>query len=243
MARRQVRLALMHVPDGFLDAPTSLATGAVAVLGVGMCLSRARAELDERTVPLAGLVAAFVFAAQMFTFPVAAGTSGHLLGGALATVLVGPWVGALCVSVVLVVQAVLFADGGLTALGTNICLMALVTCAVTQLVVSAGTRVVPRSRSWVLAVSFSAALVSVPVAALGFVLLFGIGGTTDVPLGTLAVAVGGVHLLIGVGEAAITAFTVSSVLTVRPDLVRAARTLLPPATLAGPGLRAPEATS
>lgn len=233
----------MHVPDGFLDAPTSLATGAVAVLGVGICLRRARAELDERTVPLAGLVAAFVFAAQMFTFPVAAGTSGHLLGGALATLLVGPWVGALCVSVVLVVQAVLFADGGLTALGANICLMALLTCAVAHLVVTVGTRALPHGRSWVLAVSFSAALLSVPVAALGFALLFGIGGTTDVPLGTLAVAVGGVHVLIGLGEAVITAFTVSSVLAVRPDLVRAARTLLPPAALAGPGLRTPGAAS
>jgi cobalt/nickel transport system permease protein len=231
----------MHVPDGFLDAPTSLAAGGVAVVGVGMCLRRARDELDERTVPLAGLVAAFVFAAQMFTFPVAVGTSGHLLGGALATVLVGPWVGALCVCVVLTVQAVLFADGGLTALGTNICLLALLTCAVTQLVVTVGTRLLPRSRSWVLVVSFTAALTSVPVAALGFVLLFSIGGTTDVPLGTLAAAVGGVHVLIGLGEAAITTFAVSSVLAVRPDLVRAARALLPPAALTGPA-RGPAGT-
>ena len=233
----------MHVPDGFLDAPTSLATGAVAVVGVGICLRRARDELDERTVPLAGLVAAFVFAAQMFTFPVAAGTSGHLLGGALATVLVGPWVGALCVSVVLLVQAVLFADGGLTALGTNICLMALLTCAVAQLVVSVGTRLLPRSRAWVLAVAFTAAFTSVPLAALGFVLLFGAGGTTDVPLGVLAAAVGGVHVLIGLGEAVITAFTVSSVLAVRPDLVRAARTLLPAVSLAAPAGHPPRTTS
>src|ERR687895_1226963 len=116
----------MHVPDGFLDAPTSIATGAIAVAGVAVALRKARTELDDRTAPMAGLVAAFIFAGQMMNFPVGAGTSGHLLGGALAAVLVGPWTGALCVSVVLLVQA-LFADGGLTALGLNIPNMAILT--------------------------------------------------------------------------------------------------------------------
>src|SRR3954449_6723125 len=109
----------MHVPDGFLDAPTSVATGAVAVAAVGVALRGARRELDDRTAPLAGLVAAFVFATQMVNFPVGAGTSGHLLGGALAAALVGPWTGILVITVVLLVQGLLFADGGLTALGTN----------------------------------------------------------------------------------------------------------------------------
>lgn len=97
----------MHVPDGFLDVPTSLATAGVAVVGVGLALRGARKELDERTAPLAGLVAAFIFATQMVNFPVGAGTSGHLLGGALAAALVGPWTGVLCVSVVLLVQGLL----------------------------------------------------------------------------------------------------------------------------------------
>ena len=113
----------MHVPDAFLDAPTSVATGAVAVAGVALSLRRSRGDLDDRVAPLAGLVATFVFAAQMINFPVAGGTSGHLLGGALAAVLVGPWTATLCVTVVLLVQALVFADGGLTALGTNITLM------------------------------------------------------------------------------------------------------------------------
>src|SRR5919107_5990597 len=113
----------MHVPDGFLDAPTSIATGAVAVAAVGVALRGARRELDDRTAPLAGLVAAFVFAAQMVNFPVGAGTSGHLLGGALAVALVGPWTAVLAISVVLLVQALLFADGGTTALGTNVVLL------------------------------------------------------------------------------------------------------------------------
>src|SRR5512144_3148443 len=100
----------MHVPDGFIDAPVSIAAGAVAVAGVGLCVRGARRELDDRTAPLAGLVAAFIFAAQMLNFPVAAGTSGHLLGGALAAALVGPYTGALCIAVVLLVQ-MFFADG------------------------------------------------------------------------------------------------------------------------------------
>ena len=109
----------MHIPDGFINAPTSLAAGAVAAGGVGVSLRRAAETLQEKQAPLAGLVAAYIFAVQMLNFPVAAGTSGHLLGGALAAVLVGPWAGALCVSVVLLVQGLLFADGGLTALGAG----------------------------------------------------------------------------------------------------------------------------
>src|SRR5689334_5543493 len=117
----------MHAPDGFIDAPLSIAAGVVAAGGIALCLRGARRELDDRTAPLAGLVAVYVFAVQMLNFPVAAGTSGHLLGGTLAAVLAGPFTGALCVSVVLLVQALLFADGGLTALGVNIVDMSLAT--------------------------------------------------------------------------------------------------------------------
>ena len=116
----------MHVPDGFLDAPTSVATGVVAAAGVAVALRGARRELDDRTAPMAGLVATFVFAGQMMNFPVAGGTSGHLLGGALAAVLVGPWTGVLCLATVLLVQGLFMADGGITALGTNVTLMGLV---------------------------------------------------------------------------------------------------------------------
>src|SRR3954469_16013834 len=137
----------MHVPDGFLDAPTSVATGAVAVAAVGVALRGARRELDDRTAPLAGLVATFVFATQMVNFPVGAGTSGHLLGGALAAVLVGPATGLLCLSVVFVVQCLLFADGGITALGTNICLMGIVTVVTGWLVFRAVQAVLPKKVS------------------------------------------------------------------------------------------------
>lgn len=215
----------MHVPDGFIDAPTSVATGAVAAAAVAVSLRGARRELDERTAPLAGLVAAFIFAVQMLNFPVATGTSGHLLGGALAAILVGPYTGVLCISVVLLMQGILFADGGLTALGVNITCMAIVTVVVAYGLFRALVKILPRTRRSVTASSFVAALVSVPASALVFTGIYAVGGTTDVSIGKVATAMVGVHLLIGIGEAAITALTVGAVIAVRPDLVYGARDL------------------
>ncbi|MGH8825741.1 MAG: energy-coupling factor ABC transporter permease [Jiangellaceae bacterium] len=217
----------MHVPDGFLNAPTSLATGAVAATAVGIALRKARDELDERTAPLAGLTAAFVFAVQMLNFPVGVGTSGHLMGGALAAALVGPWTAVLCMSVVLIVQALLFADGGLTALGTNITLMAVVTVAVGWCFTRALLAVLPRRPASVVPASALGALISVPAAALVFVALFAVGGEANLSLGALTAGMLGWHVLIGIGEAVITALTVSAVVAVRPDLVYAARGLQP----------------
>ncbi|MFB8755850.1 energy-coupling factor ABC transporter permease [Streptomyces nigra] len=215
----------MHVPDGFIDAPTSAVTGVVAAAAVAVSLRGARRELDERTAPLAGLVAAFIFAVQMLNFPVAAGTSGHLLGGALAAILVGPCTGVLCVSVVLLMQGILFADGGLTALGVNITNMAIVTTVVAYAVFRLLVKVLPRGRRSITVASFAAALLSVPAAALAFTLMYAVGGTTDVSLGKVATAMVGVHVLIGLGEATITALTVGAVVAVRPDLVYGARDL------------------
>ncbi|MBV2356912.1 energy-coupling factor ABC transporter permease [Streptomyces sp. J2-1] len=215
----------MHVPDGFIDAPTSAVTGVLAAGAIAVSLRGARRELDERTAPLAGLVAAFIFAVQMLNFPVAAGTSGHLLGGALAAILVGPYTGVLCVSVVLLMQGVLFADGGLTALGVNVTDMAVVTSVVAYAVFRGLLAVLPRGRGSVTAAAFVAALLSVPAAAVAFTLIYAVGGTTDVALGKVATAMIGVHVLIGIGEAVITALTVSAVIAVRPDLVHGARGL------------------
>src|SRR3954470_23153367 len=153
----------MHVPDGFLDAPTSVATGVVAAAAVGLSLRGARRELDDRTAPMAGLVATFVFAAQMINFPVGAGTSGHLMGGALAAVLVGPWTAVLCLSVVFMVQCLFFADGGITALGTNITLMGLTTVAIGWLVFRVLQVVLPKRQSLVPLQAGIGAFVSVPV--------------------------------------------------------------------------------
>ncbi|WP_416979113.1 energy-coupling factor ABC transporter permease [Streptomyces sp. T028] len=215
----------MHVPDGFINAPTSAVTGVVAAGAIAVSLRGARRELDEKTAPLAGLVAAFIFAVQMLNFPVAAGTSGHLLGGALAAILVGPYTGVLCVSVVLLMQGILFADGGLTALGVNITDMAIVTTVVAYAVFRGLVKVLPRTRRSVTVASFVAALLSVPAAAVTFTFLYRIGGTTDVAIGKVATAMVGVHVLIGIGEAAITSLTVGAVIAVRPDLVYGARGL------------------
>jgi len=170
----------------------SLAAGVVAGAGIAVCLRGARRELDDRTAPMAGLVAAFVFAVQMLNFPVAAGTSGHLLGGALAAILVGPYTGALCVAVVLLVQAVFFADGGLTALGVNVVNMSLVTAVVGYLIFRGLLKVLPQRKSSIVGAAFTAALVSVPLAALSFVGLYALGGTADVSLGAVLTAMLGV---------------------------------------------------
>ena len=216
----------MHVPDGILDAPTSVATGAVAAAAVALSLRGARRELDDRTAPMAGLVATFVFAAQMINFPVGAGTSGHLMGGALAAVLVGPWTAVLCLSVVLVVQALLMADGGITALGTNITLIGIVTVAVGWAVFVLLRRVLPKRIGVVAPAAAIGAFVSVPVAALVFTALFSVGGNVSLDLGAVLAAMLGWHTVIGIGEALITGLVVASVAAARPDLVHGARPLL-----------------
>jgi cobalt/nickel transport system permease protein len=221
----------MHIPDGFINAPTSLAAGAAAAGGVGVGLRRAAQTLQERQAPLAGLVAAYIFAVQMLNFPVVAGTSGHLLGGALAAILVGPWAGALCVAVVLVVQALLFADGGLSALGLNIINMALVTAWGGYAIFLLLRRFLPATKTSVTVSAGVAAGISVVLASVAFVVEYAIGGTGGAPVGTVFAAMVGVHTLIGIGEGIITALTVGVVLGVRPDLVYGAQDLQVPLVL------------
>jgi cobalt/nickel transport system permease protein len=215
----------MHIPDGFIDGTTSAGATVVAAGGLGATLRRAGEVLDERRVPLAGLVAAFVFAVQMLNFPVASGTSGHLLGGALAAVLVGPAVGVVCVSVVLAVQALLFADGGLSALGLNLINMALVTACGGYAVFLLARRVLSRSPSSVVVAAGIAAAVSVVLSALAFTVEYAIGGSGTASIQTVAGAMVGVHALIGIGEGVITGLVVGAVLATRPDLVWGARDL------------------
>jgi cobalt/nickel transport system permease protein len=216
----------MHVPDGFLDAPTSLVTAGVAAVGIGIALKGARRELDDRVAPLAGLVATFVFATQMLNFPVAGGTSGHLMGGALAAILVGPYTGVLCLTVVLTVQALLFADGGITALGTNVVLMGIATVVVGYAVFRAAQAVLPKRLSMVAPAAALGATASVVASAAIFVVLYAVGGVIPIPFDTLLTAMVGVHVVIGVGEAVITFLVVASIVTVRPDLVHGARRVL-----------------
>ena len=217
----------MHIPDGFIDARTSMAGAVVAAGLVGVSIKKAARDLDDREIPLAGLVAAYIFALQMLNFPVASGTSGHLLGGCLAAVLVGPWVGSLCMAVVFLVQALVFADGGLTALGLNIIVMGYVTCFVGYGIYLLLRTVVPATRTGVTASAAVASWFGVVASAVVFVAYYAVGGTTDVSLATVAGAMVGVHALVGIGEAVLTGLTVGAVLAVRPDLVYGAQDLRP----------------
>lgn len=212
----------MHIPDGFINAATSAGAGAFTASGLWYSARRAAQTLHERQAPLAGLVAAFIFAAQMLNFPVAAGTSGHLIGGVLAAVLVGPWAAAICLAVVLGVQA-LFADGGLTALGLNILNMGLIAGVGGYAVFAVIKRVLTKSAASIALAAGIAAGISVVMASVAFTLEYVIGGTADISLGALLAAMVGVHTLIGIGEGVITAMTVGAVLRVRPDLVYGAQ--------------------
>lgn len=217
----------MHIPDGFINASVSAGAGIVAAGGVGVCLKKAGETLQERQAPLAGLVAAYVFAVQMLNFPVAAGTSGHLLGGVLAAVLVGPWTGALCVALVLVVQALFFADGGLSALGLNVVNMALLGALGGYLMFVGLRGLLPATRPMIVVAAGVAAGISVVLASVGFWIEYALGGVGGAPLNTVFAAMVGTHALIGIGEGVITALTVGAVLAVRPDLVYGARGLSP----------------
>lgn len=206
----------MHVPDHFLNDPTSATTAVVSLAAVGYAAYRAREDLTPRRVALTAATTGFVFAVQMLNYPVASGTSGHLMGGALAAALVGPWLGVLSVTLVLLVQALVFADGGLTALGTNVLLMAVVG----TLVGWAATRGVlrlTRGRGAAAAAGVGA-LVSVPASAAVFAGLFAVGGTVPAPVGELVGQMLSVHTLIGLGEALITAGVVGLVLAVAPGV-------------------------
>mgnify|MGYP003455431779 FL=1 len=219
-----VQVTAMHMSDGLVNAPTSVVFGALAIAAVAVCAWKARAELDERTVPLAGLVAAFIFAVQMINFPILPGASGHLLGGALAAILVGPYTGVLCIAIVLVVQSLLFADGGVTALGMNITNMALIGVAAgysTAVVLYSlvRRRNLAQSISALGVVGFLSAVVGTVCASMGFVFEYAIGGAAPTSLGTVAAYMLGTHVLIGIGEGLITAVTVMAVVRSRPDLV------------------------
>ena len=210
----------MHIPDGFLSPDVAAGTGVVAAGAVGYALRRADRTLDERAVPLLGVTGAFVFAAQMLDFPVAGGTSGHFLGAALAAVLLGPWTACLVLAVVLVMQAFVFADGGVTALGANMLNMGVVGALGAGLLLAAGRRVLPRTRGAFLGLVAVAAWLAVMAGATACSLELAASGT--VPLGTVLPAMLGVHAVIGVGEAVVTVAAVSAILASRPDLIAGA---------------------
>lgn len=217
----------MHIPDGFIDLPVSAAAAVVSGSAITVALRKSRGSMEQEVAPMAGLTAVFIFAVQMLNFPVAAGTSGHLLGGALAAILVGPWVALLAMTVVLSLQAFIFADGGLSAIGLNILNMGVLTVVVGWLVFKIVLKVLPKKDTSVVAASAVAAFISVPMSAMGFVVQYAIGGSGIIELDKVLGAMLSVHILIGIGEAVISALTIGAVLATRSDLVFGASQLLP----------------
>lgn len=222
----------MHAPDGYLTAGTAVATGVVSAGTIGAALRQAKHTLRDKQIPLAGIAAAFIFAAQMFNFPVAAGTTGHLLGGALAAVLLGPSMGAIVVTIVVVLQALAFADGGLTALGYNVFNMAVVPAFGGWAVFRLLRRLMPASAGSVIAATGLAAGVSVVMSAASFSIMWLFGASAPIPFDTVFGSMVGVHLLIGIGEGVISALAVAAVLASRPDLMYGASDLERTATTA-----------
>lgn len=202
----------MHIPDGFLDPKTW--AGLVVVSGVflGLAVKKTNKRLGEKQVPLLGVTAAFIFAAQMLNFPVAGGTSGHFMGGVLAGILLGPFSGLLVISTVLILQCLIFQDGGLTALGANIFNMGIVGSFFAYYLWSSGSKIFPKSIS-----VFISAWLSIVLAASFCALELAFSGT--VPLRIVLPAMVGIHTLIGLGEGIITVGVLSFVTKVRPDLL------------------------
>lgn len=217
--------AQLHIPDGFLSLTVSLVCWVLTLAGIGLALWRSRESLSERQVPLMGVLAAFIFAAQMLNFTVAGGTSGHLIGGALATILLGPWAGILTMTTVVGIQALLFQDGGLVVMGANILDMGIIATLVAYGVFR-GMQLLAGDRRWgVLVGGFAAAWVSVVVAAAAVAVQLGFSGTS--PIGLALPAMTTVHVLIGIGEGLITVGALALVSTVRPDLVEVGQTTAP----------------
>ena len=211
----------MHIPDGFLSIATVATTYAVSAGGVGNAVRVASKKLGEKQVPLMGVLAAFIFAAQMLNFPIAGGTSGHLIGAALAAILLGPWASVLIMSCVLIAQSLIFQDGGLLALGANVFNMGIVA--------SFSGYYLYRLLTWLLGDGRRGKLVGGFVGAWGSVLLASIACAIELavsgasPMVVVLPAMAGLHALIGIGEGLITGAVLSLVLATRADLLQLQR--------------------
>lgn len=215
----------MHIPDGFLSALVSLLLWAASLLVVGYALRRVGEDLGERQVPMMGVLAAAIFAGQMLNFTVAGGTSGHLMGAALATILLGPWAAILVMTSVVSIQALIFQDGGLLVLGANIFNMGIIGVAVSYTVYRTLTRILGEKRWSLLVSGFIAAWGSIFMAALSVALQLAYSGTTPANIALPAMA--GVHALIGVGEGLITSGALAFLYGARRDLVQAGSGFVP----------------
>lgn len=206
----------MHIPDGFIDGKTAAVTGALSVTGVGLALRQIKCELPARRVPLLGMAAAFLFAAQMVNFPVAGGTSGHLVGGVLVAALLGPSAAVIVVTAVLIVQCFLFGDGGVMALGANIFNMGILDSVIGYLIYRLLSAWLPGPRGRVTALAFAAWCATV-IAAISCAGQLAWSGT--IPWSSAFPAMAGVHMLIGIGEGLISALVYVAIERTRPELI------------------------
>lgn len=208
----------MHIPDGFLSVGVSIVCWIISILVIGYALRRLGKGMDERQVPMMGVVAAAIFAGQMLNFAVAGGTSGHLLGAALATILLGPWAAVIVMTCVVGVQALIFQDGGLLALGANILNMAVIGVFVSYTVYQAVQRLA-RGKTWgIFAGGFIAAWLSIVIASLAAALQLALSGTSPANIAVPAMA--GIHAIIGIGEGLITVGALAFIYAARPDLLK-----------------------
>jgi len=208
----------MHIPDGFLTPAVAALGWAIALVMIALALRQTRRQLDDRMVPMMGVLAAFIFAAQAINFPVAAGTSGHLIGAALAAIVLGPWAAMLILTAVLAVQGLLFQDGGLVVMGWNIVNMGVIAAFSGYLTLTLARRLAGESRTGTLAASFAAGWISVVLASVACSIELAASGTS--PLALAVAAMGSVHALIGIGEGLITSAAVGLLLAARPEVLR-----------------------
>jgi cobalt/nickel transport system permease protein len=208
----------MHIPDGFVSIPVAAATYVASGGSLAYAVRRANEELGEKQVPLMGVMGAFIFAAQMLNFPVAGGTSGHLIGGALAAILLGPWAGMLIMTSVLVVQALIFQDGGLVALGANVFNMGVVACLVGYYAFTGLKRLLGESTQGTVISGFVAAWASVVAAAIFCALELALSGTSALAVALPAMTL--VHILIGIGEGLVTVAVLVFLAATRRDLLQ-----------------------
>jgi cobalt/nickel transport system permease protein len=211
----------MHVPDGFMNVTMSAATGVISFGTLWAYIRSAKDLVADKFIALTGMMSALIFVLQMINFPIAAGTSGHLLGGALAVIVLGPRLGLICLSVVVIIQSLLFADGGLSALGVNVLNMAIVTSATSWFIVKYWIKFIGKNKTSIVSVSVLAGILSVVFSSIAFTIQYAIGGTISIPVGTVLLAMVTTHFIIGFGEGIITALIVTLLIRVRPDLIYA----------------------
>ena len=211
----------MHVPDGFMNVTMSAATGVISFGTLWAYIRSAKDLIADKFIALTGMMSELIFVLQMINFPIAAGTSGHLLGGALAVIVLGPRLGLICLSVVVIIQSLLFADGGLSALGVNVLNMAIVTSATSWFIVKYWIKFIGKNKTSIVSVSVLAGILSVVFSSIAFTIQYAIGGTISIPVGTVLLAMVTTHFIIGFGEGIITALIITLLIRVRPDLIYA----------------------